>query len=325
MKKGKTLTASNERIQAYLQCSIAPSTSAKKKRFAKFEEVLKSTGNFLTELFPNKQSDVLDEILFLTSGCGICKIGADRLADRANVSIRTVSTVVSKLKNTDQYIIARINSNRAGKYIFVDKLHKNFKEIMNVVFNVDAKQFAYQVASLSPAQNVDTAGENGEKSDSNQFNQDPKTCSLYNNSDSDKNEVVQGIQQEIENEPVINLDDQKERLNEYATNQIQHLVFDTMRLFTLHQDIENNLYKIALRVGSNATMKEFAVAKDVIFELNLQLIQATTVVKESVTALFTDMYNAALTSCEPAKKVIEQPRTVSDNFVFYNWLDEREG
>ena len=131
------LTASNERVQAYLLGNTPPTTTAKEKRLEKFQKLLETIGTFLSELFPNKQNHVLDEILYLTSGCGICKIGADRLAERAGVSERTASTAVYKLKQTNQFIVARINSGRAGKYIFVDKLHPNFKEIMDFVFNVD--------------------------------------------------------------------------------------------------------------------------------------------------------------------------------------------
>jgi len=93
----------------------------------------------------------------------------------------------------------------------------------------------------------------------------------------------------------------------------------------LHRDVENNLYKLALRVGSNATIKEFHIAKSVIFELSVQLIQATTTVKESITALFTTMYEKALSNNEQPKAADVKFNTVSPNFIFYNWLDEREG
>ena len=320
------LTASNERVQAYLQGNIPPTTTAKEKRLEKFQKLLQTFGLFSSELFPNKQNNVLDEILYLTSGCGICKIGADRLAQRAGVSERTVSTAVRQLKITDQFIVARINSGRAGKYIFVDKLHPNFKEIMDFVFNLDAEQFAYQVASLQQTKNVDITASNNTKSDSNYFSSFIKTSFLYNNSSLNKidNEAIQEIQQAIDEEPVINLDTQKEYLNQYATNEYQHLLFETMRIFPLHKELENNLYKLSLRVGSDATIKEFNIAKNVMFELNMQLVQSTTEIKNSVTALFSSLYKEALLSANHSKEIIELNNTVSSNAIFYNWLDERE-
>lgn len=320
------LTASNERVQAYLLGNIPPTTTAKKKRLEKFQKLLQTSGLFLSELFPNKQNNVLDEILYLTSGCGICKIGADRLAERAGVSERTVSTAVKQLKTTEQYIVARINSGHAGKYIFVDKLHPNFKEIMNFVFNLDAEQFAYQVASLQQSENVDITVSNDTKSDSNYSSSFIKTSSLYNNSSLSKmdNEVAQEIQKAIDEEPNMDLNTQKEQLNQYATNEYQHLLFETMRLFPLHKKLENNLYKLALRIGSNATIKEFHIAKSIMFELNMQLVQATTEIKNSITALFSSLYKEALSNADQPKENIKSNNTVSPNAIFYNWLDERE-
>lgn len=318
------LTANNERVQAYMLGNTPPSTNAKRKRLSLFKELLEKAGTFLSELFPNKQEHVMDEILYLTSGCGIAKIGADRLAERTNVSIRTVSTVVSKLKKTNQYIVARIDSGRAGKYIFVDKLHSNFTEIMDVIFRIDASQFAYQVACLTPSQNVDVASSNEGNLSSNHNNQFIKTSLIYNNRlvhELDE-EAVQGIQNQIDSEPVMDLDAQKERLDQYATNEYQHLLFDTMRIFPLHQEIENNLYKISLRVGSNATIREFHLAKDAVFELNVQLVQSTTTIKQSIVALFEALYKEALSKPENHMEP-EQPSASSD-FIFYNWLEERE-
>lgn len=318
------LTANNERVQAYMLGNTPPSTNAKRKRLSLFKELLEKAGTFLSELFPNKQEQVMDEILYLTSGCGIAKIGADRLAERTNVSIRTVSTVVNKLKKTSQYIVARINSGRAGKYIFVDKLHPNFAEIMDVIFRIDATQFAYQVACLKPSQNTDTTSSNEENSSSNHNNQFTKTSSIYNNSLASHldEEAVQEIQNQIDNEPVMDLDAQKEQLDQYATNEYQHLLFDTMRILPLHQEIENNLYKISLRVGSNATIREFHVAKDAVFELNVQLIESKTTIKQSTVALFESLYKEALS--KPDKHSQSEQPAPSSNFIFYNWLEERE-
>ena len=142
------LTATNERVQSYLNGQgIKPNTQAKKARMEMLKDLVASFGQFISELFPNKQAKVLDELVYLTAATGIAKISAENLAKRANVSQRTVSTVVSKLKKTGDYIVARLNAGQAGKYIFVDKKHTNFENIMQFVFGKDATQFATQNAS----------------------------------------------------------------------------------------------------------------------------------------------------------------------------------
>lgn len=173
-----TLTATNERVQAYLNAAkengVKPSTNAKKARMEMLQQLVASFGQFISELFPRKQAKVLDELVYLTAATGIAKISAASLAKRADVSERTVSTVVSKLKKTDDYIVARLNSGQAGKYIFVDKKNANFENIMQFVFGKDATQFAtqnaVQFASLKPLEIVEPQGIEGENDALNCFN-----------------------------------------------------------------------------------------------------------------------------------------------------------
>lgn len=319
------LTATNERVQAYLLSNTPPTTKAKESRLETFKQLIQKAGSFLSEIFPNKQKQVLDEILYLTSGCGIAKIGADRLAARADVSERTVSTTVKKIKETGQFIVARINSGRAGKYIFVDKLHLNFKEIMSVVFNTDATQFAYQFASLKKSETIDNTSSNDENSSSNHsisfINTSPLLCNSNATLD---NEAVQEIQKEIDNSSIIDIQEQKQMMDQYATNEYQQLYFEAMNMFPLHEEIMSNLYKMALRVGSDATNKHFHAAKTVTLELNMQLHERTTIVKESVVALFTKMYEEEFNRSE-VRAVNDEPiKNESNKIVFYDWLNERE-
>lgn len=321
------LTATNERVQSYLLANKPPTTKAKETRLDLFKQLIqKKIGVFLSELFPRKQEQVLDEILYLTSGSGIAKIGADRLAERADVSARTISTVVNKLKKTDQFIVARINNGQAGKYIFVDKLHPNFKEIMNVVFNIDAYQLAYQFASLEKSETVDTTDSNGDILGSNHLSSIINTSFLnnkYNNNQLD-NDAVQEIQKEIDNEPVMDLNEQQKMIEQYATNEYQKLYFKTMNMIPLHEEIMSSLYKMALRVGSDATNKHFHAAKTATLELNMQLHQRTTNIRESVISLFTTMYKNLLNQ-QLVPEAGETPIKIESNkIVFYNWLDERE-
>ncbi|MGE7625102.1 hypothetical protein ACQKMD_19360 [Viridibacillus sp. NPDC096237] len=77
---------------------------------------------------------MLDEIIYMTSGCGVWKMGSDTLARRAKVSQSTVFNAVRALKQTDLFVVGRLADDNAGKYIFVNKLHPNFEDIMKEVF-----------------------------------------------------------------------------------------------------------------------------------------------------------------------------------------------
>lgn len=119
--------------------------AAKQSRWEMLKQAIANIGKFFTELFPNKQRDVLDEIVYMTAATGIAKIGAAKLAKNAEASERTVSTVVHKLKKTGEYLIARIG--RAGKYVFIDAKHPNFHAIIDFLFDQDAPLVASSLAT----------------------------------------------------------------------------------------------------------------------------------------------------------------------------------
>lgn len=321
-----TLTATNERVQAYMYNKQRPNKGLKNNRLQKFNDLLHQAGKFITELFPRKQVKVLDEILYITSGCGIAKIGLDKLAVRADVSERTAATAVKKLKETGQYIIARLNAGQAGKYIFVDKQHPNFLDIMEYVFHKDAIQLASHFATLQNAETVDTTDSNEQKEESNCFTS--SISSFETSFISDVNDIatldkeaVQEIRNEIDSEPAVTIEEQKVLLEQYATNEHQKMYFEIMTMFPLHEEIKSSLWKLALRVGSDATVRHMHIAKTVTFELNMQLHERTTVIKESVVALFSDLYTKELAA--PSKvetKAVASSRPVE----FYDWLSERE-
>ena len=107
----KVLTATNKKVQLYLTYSAEkPTTYIKNQRLEQLEETLWNRDLDIDVLFPNKQKLVLDYILYVTAATGISKVGADRIAERCNVSVRTVKTVVKTLKSLDEFLVARLIS-----------------------------------------------------------------------------------------------------------------------------------------------------------------------------------------------------------------------
>lgn len=65
------------------------------------------------------------------------------------------------------------------------------------------------------------------------------------------------------------------------------MLFDFLKdMPRLAKPISENLYKLALAIGSDATAQHFHIAKDVIFNLNMRLEARSIAVKMSIRALF---------------------------------------
>ena len=334
----KTYTASNQRVQHYLTFTTdQPTTAIKYKRLLALKDTLEEKNIMLDELFPNKQQDVLDHILYITASTGISKVGADKLAERCKCSTRTVYSAVNALKSTGEFIVGRLIKTKggAGKYIFVDKKHPDFKQIMREVFSLsdakiaqlDAQEFSEQKLEES----LDMTSVEGENQSPNLNISINKTCSnnIYLDNESDK----EAIKNWIDLEPVLDLNEQRQRLTDYATNEYQVLLFDFLRdMPVLARPVADNLYKLALSVGSDSTAKEFVVAKDVLIELNMQLLSRQTVVKTSIRALFDTLYHERLKSLktdalqlgDAVDVFTDKSYTPASKVEFYNWLEERE-
>lgn len=310
-----TLTASNERVQHFIYTSpVKPSTRLKKARLGLFEDIIKRAGKFISEIFPNKQQQVLDEIIYLTSGCGIAKIGSDVLADLSGVSVRTVNTVVKKLKEDGQFLVARINKSRAGKYIFVDKLHANFKEIMDYVFSENAEQFAYQFAEQLLNESIEAVSVKDEKTVSNYNNSfnSFKTSSLNNkyiyNNKFENREAIKDEPKQSELEP-------SPYLNNY---QIQ--LYKLIMMMPFPTVLKENANTLCLSVNiQNA--KQFVQAKDSLKNLAMDLHDGLEI-KKSLRAVFSGAYEKSIIR-PTLKKIEESIDNTVPPFTFLNWLDKK--
>ncbi|EAC2853245.1 TPA: hypothetical protein ACQZ2O_002867, partial [Listeria monocytogenes] len=77
-----TYTTTNDKVQYYLTYSSKRASKHRKiQRMNSISKSLETIGVYLDELFQRKSIRVLDEIAYLTTICGVIKIGAEKLAE----------------------------------------------------------------------------------------------------------------------------------------------------------------------------------------------------------------------------------------------------
>ena len=142
----KKLTAYNADVQKYIQQNRL-STQKKYEIIAAMRKRVDDANQSFECLFPSrsKRKVVMDHIIYMLSGNGICKISAETLADKADCSVRTVTDTVRALKQTGEILVAGLADGK-NKYVFVLKTHPNFTTIMKEVFYIDANQIAERTA-----------------------------------------------------------------------------------------------------------------------------------------------------------------------------------
>lgn len=316
----KKLTATNQRVQLYLTyTSEKPTTIATRKRMAAFKKSVENQGAMLDELFPAKQREVLDRILYLTSGTGITKVGAETLAIKCGVSTRTVTAAVRALKATGEFIVGSLIKRKggAGKYIFVDRKHVNFREIMREVFSLSDYKFAQliaeQVAEQKNDESVEPVSVKGEKQSSN-YDISFKSKQEKDNYISTLESLRKSVEEE-QPEPT------REYVVQYATNKRQIAFYDLLSDFPIHRSIKKVRHLLALRIGSDCDDKRYVLAKDAILSIAMRINEGYKF--DNIVATFT----GALKNAVNYKKIIEQdskPGRKSEKVPFYNWLEIRD-
>lgn len=310
------LTATNQRVQFYLTYTTEkPTTIAKRKRLIAFKESLQERGLMLDEVFPLKQLAVLDRILYITSGAGIAKVGADKLAEKCDVSPSTVYNAVRALKETGEFIVARLIKSKggAGKYIFVDKKHANFKEIMREVFAFSDVKINKQFVEQKMTEDFEPLSIKDEKQTSN-FN-------IFYNSKQEKEIYINDmeiIKKSIEQETGRST---REYVEQYASNSFQIAFYDVLNVMPYDSSILRLKHILALRIGSDCDIKRFNVAKKVIHSIAMRINEGYEF--NNLVATFT----VALENAVNYKNVINLESNVkykAPAVKFYNWLDNRE-
>ncbi|MGE7843950.1 hypothetical protein ACQKNX_24590 [Lysinibacillus sp. NPDC093712] len=119
----------------------------------------------------------------------------------------------------------------------------------------------------------------------------------------------------------INLEDQREYIEKYATNEYQIATFKLIESMPMSAEIKAKAHVIALRVGSNATITDFVRAKSVLLNMSVAMTEGTAF--DNVVGAFTSAYiNASNRPKVADKSAIVEAKT-ERKMPFYNWLKER--
>lgn len=308
----KTLTTTNQRVQFYYTYGNQCERISKYKRLKRLEDDLLAKGQYITELFPRKQWELLDEIIYNTSANGICKIGTDTLSTKVGVSARTISTFNRTLEGTGQYIIGRLRNSKTncGKLVYVDVLHPNFKEIMRECFLLSANQIAELIAEQEEPTNVDTTPLNDEKQSCN--------LNILNNKTSNTNNkyIYKAISEKVEENAI--KANTKEYVEQNATNPRQIAFYELLNVLPMPKAIDDLKAVLALRIGSDCDDKRFVAAKGLIMHMALRIKDGYAY--GNIAAAFT----AGLMQAENYQS-IKQPTPAVEvpAFARYNWLQRK--
>jgi len=317
------LTAYNKDIQRFILMGGKSTTHKKTAILESIEENVINKGESFERLFPpkTKRLAILDYIVFMASGSGICKIESKTLANKTDSSVRTVGYAIENIKETGQFVVAGLADGK-NKYVFVLKSHSNFKSIMKEVFFMDnAELNAGQIAEQGNAETFGAVRAEGQKTSSNYTN--------LINSKQERDIIQRSIEDEIISiESTIDKD--AEYISNYYVSEFQKLVYDYIHNENngFHESIKASAVIIGLRVGSNCDHKQSVKAGQTLIKID-GFIKRGGVVREGVPALFTRVFQHGLDMWEyerqyklqnPSEEAVRRIKPVP----FYNWLVERE-
>ncbi|MGG0448029.1 cytosolic protein, partial [Bacillus mycoides] len=229
----KKLTAYNADVQKYMQQNRL-STKKKTEIINAIRNRINDTNQSFENLFPSrsKRKDVMDHIIYMLSGNGICKISAETLAGKADCSVRTVTATVRALKQTGEILIAGLADGK-NKYVFVLKTHPTFITIMEKVFYIDAEPNANQVAEQKNHKPLDTVRIETEKTSSNYNNSINSFTSLKQEKNNERLSLIESIENELK-EAQNDVKKEFERIHVYYVNEYQEMMYHTIKAGTYH-------------------------------------------------------------------------------------------
>ncbi|EJR71966.1 cytosolic protein [Bacillus cereus] len=323
----KKLTAYNADVQKYMQQNRL-SSQKKNEIIDDIRNHINDTNQSFESLFPSrsKRKDVMDYIIYLLSGNGICKISAETLASKANCSVRTVNAAVRVLKQTNEILVAGLADGK-NKYVFVLKMHSNFTTIMNEVFFINTEQIAElnagQVAEQKNDETVEAVGIETEKTSSNYTNSINSFNSLKQEKNNDRVSLMESIEIELK-EAQNDAQKEFERIHTYFVNEYQEMMYHTIRAGTYHPTLKANASIIGLRVGSNCDKSLFHLAFNALGKMD-RFLKNNSILTDSVQALFTKVYNDNIKLSRVSKKANTSSSDVHNKktpILFYNWLED---
>lgn len=324
------MTVYNQPVQVFMEKNKDKNyRSIKYTMLRTFKEILVSIGKLYEKCFPRVKSKIVECIFFLTSGAGIWKISAEAIAKKLECSISSVYNTVNELKKTGVFVIARLANNGAGKYVFVNKLHYNFKKIMQEVFNLSEEEIDETIV-VKKEETLEDCKNKGQQSSEKPGHARGESRyfapylfeSLLKQEKICISDIKDPKLKEVQDRPK-SFEEQKEALMTFGADTQQMLLFETIHSWPYPQSIKDQGYKLVLRADSDLSTEAFHRAKDAVHEVAMRITDEVMDVK-SVPGLFQSIFNNSLVqnlqqknSCQ---KFIQKSRK---RLPFYNWLIER--
>lgn len=328
-----TLTAYNEQVIKWTKKpNEEVAKAAKKERMELFEE--KFDGIF-EKSFTNTRKYVLDEIIYKSVETGVYSAMRSTIANNCEVSTRTVERTVDELKASGQFIVAYGANGHKSGYIFIDRLHKNFKSVMLDLFPEDAAEYIkssheseLESKPLSSLENAEIADTPMVETAKTRNPLDLALSSFSFKQASNNNIYKARVSSYAGKEPKTKDQKQKDYVDQWATNENQKVLFNRIKACEvgLLPCINEQAHIIALRIGDKATPSTVIQAMDILVDLTerklnhtLMLnckLDATTVVKVFHGQLIAKQSRKPVQAkVEPKKHVLGAP--------LYNWLEEK--
>ncbi|MFQ6340943.1 cytosolic protein [Bacillus sp. AF62] len=323
----KKLTAYNADVQKYMQQNRL-SSQKKNEIIDDIRNHINDTNQSFESLFPSrsKRKDVMDYIIYLLSGNGICKISAETLASKADCSVRTVTDTVRALKQTGEILVAGLADGK-NKYVFVLKTHPNFTIIMKEVFYLDTDQIAElhakQVAEQKNHEPLEAVSLETEKTSSNYNNSSNSLHTVKQEKNNDIASLIESIESEFE-ESQNDAQKEFERIHTYYVNEYQEMMYHTIKGGTYHPTLKANASIIGLRVGSNCDKSLFHLAFNALSKID-RFLKNNGILTDSVQALFTKVYSDNIKLSRMPKKHHTGSSNIHNTktpIIFYNWLED---
>ena len=327
------MTVYNQPVQVFMEKNKDKNyRSIKYTMLRTFKEILVSIGKLYEECFPRVKSKIVEYIFFLTSGAGIWKISAEAIAKKLECSISSVFNTVNELKKTGVFVIARLANNGAGKYVFVNKLHYNFKKIMQEVFNFSEEEIDETIVEKKEETVKDCKNKGqfkGQQSseklghargESRYFTpylfesllKQEKIC-ISDTKDLKLKEVLDRPK---------SFEEQKEALMTFGADTQQMLLFETIHSWPYPQSIKDQGYKLVLRAGSDLSTEAFHRAKDAIHEVAMRIISNQMTIR-TLPGLFESIFRSLLTNnTNLGSNIQERYSRSSISMPLYDWLRE---
>jgi DNA-binding MarR family transcriptional regulator len=282
--------------------------SLKKHYIAQIEDQILIQGISLTKA----QWDILGLLVYNTCVTGVQSISLSKLVDKSGYSRATVARAKKAICELGFFSVGYLGDEQKGHYVFVLKLHENHDRIMQALFNETSCETSCD-NSNETSSNFETPCESkaeGEKKVSTLFTFN--TLNTLKQENNNKESATKDLED-------LDVQENLEERTEYM-NDAQKKLYYSIKAGDFHSLINQEAYKIALRVGKDFNHLR---AMKAVIKLDTAL-KSHAEELTSIPATFEyyfkiELEKAANVATAPIEE--EQAPVTRQPIPFFNWLD----